>query len=440
MFSSNLAWKLGIASVIILADVVFSTVPKQNPYYEKVAVIPEVLSEVDANYYRELSDKEKVKLVEDMIALGLEQLDPHSTYIPPHEWKEFNEQNEGEFEGIGIQIDGRSNGQLTVVSPVPGTPAYDAGILAGDIIVKINDTSTENMKLPDAIDRIKGKKGERITLTVRHEGEKEPVAIDIVRDKIKVLNVLGDRRQPGKEEDWDYYVDKKNKIGYVRLLQFIKPSYGELRDVIQQFENDHARGVILDLRGNPGGLLDAACDIANLFIDDGVIVTVKGRNHKEEVHKATPDMTLMKPAEKFPMVVLVDHDSASASEIVAAALQDHHRATIVGERSYGKGSVQSLIKLEGGQSRLKLTTAHYWRPSGKNIHREADSKDSDEWGVMPDIEVPLTRDQRNDYRAYRHDRDKVTGKDKTDAKPDPDLEKDKILKAAIEHLRQKIDK
>ena len=439
MFSSNLAWKLGIASVIILADVVFSAIPKRDVYYDKVAVIPEVLSEVDANYYRELSDDEKVQLVENMIALGLEQLDPHSTYISPREWKQFNEQTEGEFDGIGIQIEG-TNGHLTVVSPLPGTPAYEAGILANDLIVKINGTSTENMKLNDAVDKIKGKKGEEITLTVRHEGEKEPVDIVVVRDKIKVANVLGDRRKPGDEEKWDYFVDRKTKIGYIRLLQFNKPSPTELRQAVQQLKDDDARALILDLRGNPGGLLDAACDIANLFVDSGKIVTVRGRNHKEEVHTASADKAVAASADKFPMAVLIDHDSASASEIVAAALQDHHRATIIGERSYGKGSVQSLIRLENGRSRLKLTTAHYWRPSEKNIHREADSKEDDEWGVKPDIEVLLKRDERAEFRTYRHDRDKVAGKDKPAPKPDPDLEKDKALKAAIEHLRTKLGK
>src|SRR5437016_442757 len=180
MFSSNLAWKLGIAGFIVLADVVFSAIPKQNVYYDKVAVIPEVLSEVDANYYRELTDEQKVQLVEDMISLGLQTLDPHSTYISPREWKQFNEQTEGEFDGIGVsieQIPPRTGGLLTVVSPVPGTPAYEAGILAGDVVIKINDMSTESMKLNDAVDLIKGKKGEKIVLTVRHEGDKEPIDI-----------------------------------------------------------------------------------------------------------------------------------------------------------------------------------------------------------------------------------------------------------------------
>jgi carboxyl-terminal processing protease len=438
----NLGWLVGIAGFFLLADVVVSALPKQDAYYKKMPVLVEVLKKVEADYERELTDDEKNRLIEDMINGGLERLDPHSAYIAPREWRQFSDQTEGEFGGIGVQIEpgAQNGGQLTVVSPVPGTPAYDAGVQAGDLIVKIDGKVTETMKVNDAVDLIKGKEGEKVVLTVRHEGEKDTVDIEITRAKIKIDNVLGDRRRADSPEDWDFFVDHSNKIGYIRLLQFSKPAPKELEKVVKKLQDDGARALILDLRGNPGGLLEAACDIADTFLTDGVIVTVKGRNHKEEVYTAKEEGTLMTPAEKFPMVVLIDRGSASASEIVSAALQDHKRAVVIGERSYGKGSVQNLIRLEGGTSRLKLTTARYWRPSGKNIHRDLDSKDSDEWGVMPDIVVPLKREERTAYLNYRRERDKVQGKDKSAPKSEPDLEKDKVLKKALDHLSEQLVK
>ncbi len=332
---------------------------------------------------------------------------------------------------------------------MPGTPAYEAGVLAGDLIVKIDGKSTENMRMSEAVDLIQGDPGQKVTLTVMHEGGKEPMDIAITRAIIVVPSVLGDRRKADDPKAWDFLLDKDSKIGYIRLVNFSKTAAKEMRDSVEELQRDGVRGLILDLRNNPGGLLKAAVEISDLFLNDGRIVSTKGRNHKEEIYDAKPDGTLLLPVEKYPMAVLVNKYSASASEIVSAALQDHKRAVVVGERSYGKGSVQNIIDMHEGSDHgaLKLTTASYWRPSGKNIHRFPDSKDSDDWGVKPDagFEVPLKDDERLEYMIYRSERDVVRIKAKalTPIKKDGKEKKpfvDRVLEKAVEHLKKEIDK
>jgi carboxyl-terminal processing protease len=320
------------------------------------------------------------KLVEDMINGGLERLDPHSQYINPHDYKDFTKKSKGKFGGVGIQVgyDRQNRGALTVISPMPGTPAYEAGILAGDVVVKIDGKSTESMRLAEAVDLIQGDPGQKVTLTVLHEGSKDPVDIDIVRAEIQMQAVMGDRRKADDPTAWEYLIDGDNKIGYIRLTAFSETAAQELKDALAQLQKEGLRGLVIDLRNNPGGLLRSAVDICNLFISEGKIVSTKGRNHKDEVYEAKPDKTIL-PAEKCPIAILVNRYSASASEIVSACLQDHNRAVVVGERSYGKGSVQNVIEMENHTAALKLTTASYWRPSGKNIHRFPDAKEADGW-------------------------------------------------------------
>src|SRR5262249_48342879 len=286
------------------------------------------------------------------------------------------------FGGIGIQLgyDRQGRGQLQVISPMVGTPAYEAGVLAGDLIVKIDGKSAENMRLNEAVDLIQGDPGQKITLTVLHEGGDESVDVEIVRAEIEIQAILGNERKADSPKEWDYFVDKENRIAYVRISAFSKTAAAEMKHVMEELQKEGAQGIILDLRNNPGGLLKASVDICDLFLTDGVIVSTRGRNHEPEVYKPKEAGTLFLPAEKYPMAVLINKYSASASEIVAAALQDHHRAVVIGERSYGKGSVQNIIPMESQTSALKLTTASYWRPSGKNIHRFPDSKETDEWG------------------------------------------------------------
>jgi carboxyl-terminal processing protease len=456
MSRRNLAWLLGISAIALLSVAVFFRVPTyaQNEDYEDVTLVVDVLQKVRQSYVTDLDRKRKRKLVEDMVNGGLERLDPHSQYINPQEYKQFQKNSRGKFGGVGIQVgyDRQSRGQLTVISPMVGTPAYDAGILAGDAIVKIDGKSTENMRLSEAVDLIQGDPGQPITLTVVHEGEKEAKDIRIVRAEIKVQSVLGDLRRDGKPGEWDFFLDKKtwgaDRIAYLRLTNFSETATKEMHDAVVQVQRDGAKGLIIDLRNNPGGLLKAAVEIADLFLEEGDIVTTKGRNQKEEVYKAHKEGTLLLPAKQYPIVILVNRYSASASEILAAALQDHGRAVIVGERSFGKGSVQNVILMEHDTSALKLTTASYWRPSGKNINRFPDKKDfeaakidPDEWGVSPDpgFEIKLSDEEFRTYWQARNDRDVVrTKKGADDAKKEPF--KDRVLEKAVDHLKKEIDK
>jgi carboxyl-terminal processing protease len=406
MSRRNLLWLLGIGFVSLLGLTVSYSAPtrEKDKDYELVRLVVDVLHEVRQRYVVDIDADRERKLVEDMINGGLERLDPHSAYIPPREYKQFEKTSEGKFGGVGIQVgfDRQNRGQLTVISPMPGTPAYEAGVLAGDLIVKIDGKSTENLRMSEAVDMIQGEPGQKVTLTVLHEGGKEPVDIAITRAIIVVPSVLGDRRKADDPKAWDFMLDKESKISYIRLINFSKTAAKEMRDTIEELQREGVRGLIIDLRNNPGGLLKSAVEISDLFLTDGRIVSTKGRNHKEETYDAKPDATLLLPAERYPMAVLVNKYSASASEIVSAALQDHKRAVVVGERTYGKGSVQNIIEMrEGGQpSALKLTTASYWRPSGKNIHRFPDSKDSDDWGVRPnDSGYKVTPESRVALRA-----------------------------------------
>ena len=447
----NLGWLLGITAVALLGLAVSYSAPvrEKDRDYELVKLVIDVLHEVRGKYVKELTPDQERKLVEDMINGGLDRLDPHSTYINAKEYKQFSKQSRGRFGGVGIQIgyDRQSGGRLMVISPMVGTPAYEAGILAGDLIVKIDGKSTENMRLSEAVELIQGEPGEKVTLTVLHEASKEPVDIPITRAEIRVPAVLGDVRKPNANE-WDFFIDKDSKIAYIRLNSFSETAAEEMRRTVEKLQKEGTRALILDLRNNPGGLLSAAVEIADLFLTDGVIVSTRGRNEKEKVYEAKADGTLLTPAEKFPMAVLINKYSASASEIVAAALQDHQRAVIVGERSYGKGSVQNIIPMEGNSSALKLTTASYWRPSGKNIHRFPDSKEADEWGVKPTpgFEVPMKDDERLEYLIYRNERDVVHGKPGAPPPPRPKPEKekkpfeDRVLQKALEHLRGEVKK
>jgi carboxyl-terminal processing protease len=457
----NLAWLVGIVGVTLVGLAVSRSAPlrDKDKDYELVHLIVDVLDEVDHNYVRELDADAKRKLVEDMINGGLMRLDEHSSYINPRNYKRFNKETKAKFTGVGIQLNTDANGLLTVHSPLVGTPAYEAGILAGDIIVKIDGKSTETMTQDEAIDLIQGEIGKVVNLTVLHEGTKETVDIPITRAEIKVQSVLGDVRLP--DNSWDYMIDKDNKIAYVRLTGFYETTAKELGQALTELKKEGIHGLILDLRMNGGGLLRSAVEISRMFLPEGRIVSTRGRDKEEEAYDADGRGAILVPPKDFPMVILINKYSASASEIVAAALQDHERAVIIGERSYGKGSVQNVTKLEGGKSALKLTTASYWRPSGKNIHRFFDSKEKDDWGVKPNpgFDVPMKAEERLAFMMNRRDRDVVHGKEgekqasasKTElvkkegeTKKDGEKEKkpfeDRVMKKALEYLRGEIKK
>jgi carboxyl-terminal processing protease len=446
----NLAWLLGISGIVLLGYAVSHSAPlrEKDQDYELVSLVVRVLNEVDHKYVKPLDHEAKRRLVEDMVNGGLTRLDPHSNFINARDYKRFTTSSRGKFGGVGIVLgvtpDRRQ--RLMVQSPMVGTPAYDAGILAGDLILKIDGKSTEHMAEFDAVDLIQGEPGQKVVLTVLHEGAKKETDIEIVRTEIHVPTVMGDLRKPDKLAEWDYLIDKENKIGYVRVTSFSDTTAADLHAALQALKSEGARGLVIDLRTNPGGLLRSAVEICGMFLNEGRIVSTKGRNQAEETYDAKGN-ALFGSKESLPLVILINRFSASASEIVAAALQDHDRAVIVGERSYGKGSVQNIIEMENHTSALKLTTASYWRPNGKNIHRFPDSKDTDEWGVKPNsgFEVDSKDDDLLSYFKYRVERDRVQGKA---AKPatakDAKLEKeakpfvDRPLEKGLQYLRTEL--
>jgi carboxyl-terminal processing protease len=384
--------------------------PAKQDYYDLYRLLADTIDHVERDYVKEVDRRE---LVEAAIKGILSKLDPYSAYISPEELDAFRSAVESEFGGIGIQV-AADDGDLRVLSPIYDTPAYHAGILAGDHIIEIDGKSTEGMSLNEVMTRIKGKEHTSVVLTVIHAGKSQKEKITVARERIRVETVLADRRK--SNDTWDFLYDPQTRIGYVRVTAFGRETGHELQKALQELQSQKLRGLILDLRFNPGGLLTAAIEVSRLFISQGRIVSTKGRNTPERNWDAHKGVTF----EGFPMVILVNRYSASASEIVAACLQDHHRAVVMGERTWGKGSVQNVIELENRRSALKLTTAGYVRPSGKNIDRLPGAKDADEWGVTPDKDgdLRLGEGEMAELVADRRDRDIIRPRGDGQAKPD----------------------
>lgn len=342
-------------------------------------------------------------LVSEFADGAFEKLDPFTSMIWPSDLEEFNKTTQGKFSGVGIQIQSDEDGSLKVVSPLEDTPAYKAGIKAGDVVTHIDGKSAKGISINQAVRTITGPPNTTVKLTV-----KSPNGLikdyTIRRETIHVASVKGYLHRPGG--GWDYLVDPKQKIGYIRITNFTSDTSNELNTAIDTMKLQHVRGIIMDLRYNPGGLLTAATEVVDKFLDHGVIVSTR----PDRDNGNSPTVAVAKPDEgdcDLPLVVLVNQYSASASEIVSGALKDDKmgdkpRAVIVGERTFGKGSVQMLFPLTDRTAYLKLTTSHYYLPSGRCIHREENSK---EWGVEPDVKVEMTPDQMRAAIDARQDLD-----------------------------------
>ncbi|MGA2061474.1 MAG: S41 family peptidase [Thermoguttaceae bacterium] len=365
-------------------------------------------------------------------------LDENSSYIPPKTLPEFREMIDQQFGGVGIEvaIDSKTR-EITVVSPLPGSPAFTAGVLAGDKILRIDDHSTQGMSIRDAASLLRGKTGDPVNITVLHQGEDKPVEIKIVRAVIQGETVLGDTRNA--DGSWNYFLPGYDRIGYLRITSFGDETAAELKRAVQRLVDHDMQGLILDLRDNPGGLLPAAIGVCDLFIPSGIIVSTRGRDGGNlDAWQASGKGAFT----KFPMVVLVNQYSASASEIVAACLQDQHRAAIVGQRTYGKGTVQKVIELDDSRGALKLTTASYWRPSNKNIHRRKDAGENEDWGVSPDSgwEVRVEGDDLTRLRLWRMRRDISKAAETAVKAKGADKFVDRQLAKAVECLQKEMGK
>jgi|688.fasta_scaffold01137_11 carboxyl-terminal processing protease len=346
----------------------------------------------------------------------LADLDPYSSYIPPVEYQPFQDFLRQQFEGLGVSLEGPpSVERLTVVAPLAGSPAYKAGVEPGDIIMEIDGKSTEGMSVADASKLLRGPGGTSVRLQLQRkssdlEKPSELITLDIRRAAVEVESVVGVKRQ--RDNSWEYFLPGEDAIAYIRVDIFGEKTSDEFKKALE-IVKPKAKAIVIDLRENAGGLLPAAVDMCDMFLENGSIVTIQGRQPEDKVvYEATPGTLI---AEDVPIAVLVNSGSASASEIVAAALRDRGRAVVAGERSYGKGTIQQVFVLDGGRSGLKLTTAKYFPPSGANIHRSPRSTDKDQWGVLPTeaLQVKLNEEEtRLLYRRWREAESPVSELDK----------------------------
>ncbi|MGE3540867.1 MAG: S41 family peptidase [Candidatus Tectimicrobiota bacterium] len=395
---------LAVGLVSMCAGAVMAKrLPPQGGVYENLKIFTEALSYVESNYVEEV---EPDKVIHGAIRGMLRTLDPHSSFMPPDVYREMQVETEGRFGGLGIEITMRDD-VLTVVSPIEGTPAFRAGIQPGDQIIKVNGESTKEMSLVDAVKKLRGPEGSAVNITIFRQGFTEPKEFTLSRAVIQIKSVR-----------WTKLHDD---VGYVKLRSFHKTTQEELEEALQDLGEQQIKSLVLDLRNNPGGLLEQAIAVANVFLESGqLIVYTKGRLPNQNMKGFAKSDGLHV---SYPVVVIINGGSASASEIVAGALQDLNRATIIGTQSFGKGSVQTIIPLSDG-SGLRLTTAKYYTPKGGEIHGK---------GITPDVVVERpqeTEPQDNDAKSPRSRRHiELPGDDLSD---DPQLQK------AVDFLKNQV--
>lgn len=381
MFSNINIRKLLVFSAIatifsIVSVTAYRSATAAGADYESIELFTDVLAIVKKSYVEEVDTK---KLVYGAINGMLTALDPHSSFMPPDTYKELRTETKGEFGGLGIEISIKE-GILTVISPIEDTPAFRAGIKAGDQILKIDDKFTKDLSIMEAVKRMRGTKGTKVTLTIMREGFDKPKDFPLVRDIIQVKSVKFKMLDDG--------------YGYIRIAQFQEKTADDLQKALATFDESKLKGLVLDLRNDPGGLLDQAVKVSEQFLDEGkLIVYTEGREKDSQMRF---NAKKGKKTANYPIVVLINSGSASASEIVAGALQDHKRAVVMGVQSFGKGSVQTIIPLSDN-SGLRLTTARYFTPSGRSIQAK---------GITPDIVVERVELPSTEKKDAMHIREK----------------------------------
>jgi len=397
--------------ILMLGSSVGGEPTGKSPDYKELGLFRRVMSIVQKNYVKEVADKE---LIQGAINGMLQSLDPHSSYLTEDQFKELQVETKGEFGGLGIEIT-LENGILTIVSPIEDTPAFKEGLKPGDKIIKINGESTKNITLLSAVKQMRGPKGSKVTVTIMREGWSKFKDFTITRDVIRVHAVKKELLEPG--------------YPYIRVVNFQENTDTDLSAAIQDLGGEeNIKGIILDLRSNPGGLLDQAVQVTNLFIDNGMIVYTDGRAKDQQMERRA---TTMGKKYKFSVAVLINEGSASASEIVAGALQDYDRALILGSKSFGKASVQTIIPLENGGG-LRLTTAYYYTPKGRHIQKK---------GIEPDVDLKeeVQKQQEDEAEDEPKSSDKKKQK-KTKPLRDTkiDMETDLVAKKALEWLKSDV--
>lgn len=368
--------------------------------YESIELFTDVLAIVKKSYVEEVDTK---KLIYGAINGMLSALDPHSSFMPPETYKELKLDTKGEFGGLGIEISIK-DGMLTVISPIEDTPAYRAGVKSGDQIVKIDDKFTKDLTIMDAVKRMRGNKGSKVTLTIMREGFDKPKEFPLVRDIIQVKSVKFKMLDDG--------------YGYVRIAQFQEKTADDLQKALSSLNETSKgklRGLVLDLRNDPGGLLDQAVKVSEVFLDEGKLIVYTEGREKDAQMRFSSRKGDKQP--NYPIVALINSGSASASEIVAGALQDHKRAVVMGVQSFGKGSVQTIIPLSDN-SGLRLTTAKYYTPSGRSIQAK---------GITPDIVVERIELAATEKKESMHMREKDLDNHFENDKKEQSAEKTELL-------------
>jgi carboxyl-terminal processing protease len=423
MLSKNKRFSFAIILMIFLVGGIFLIQGSSRPVkadtddvYKNMEILTEVIRLIEKDYVEPESPQ---KLIQGAIKGMVQSLDPHSSFLTKEEHQELLTETKGSFSGVGIEISLRDN-ILTVVSPIEGTPAYKAGIQTGDRIIKIDGKLTNDMSLQEAVKAIRGEKGSKVNLTIMREGVDKPLEFSLTRDVIPIKSVRSFLMTP--------------EIGYVRISTFQAKTAQDLNTQLEGLEKGRSlEGLILDLRNNPGGLLSQAIDVSDLFLDSGVIVSTKGRDSSQDM-KATAHKKKLE--RKYPIIVLVNGGSASASEIVAGALQDNKRALVLGTRTFGKGSVQTILPLSDG-SGLRLTTAMYYTPNGRSIQAS---------GIVPDVELkfvpPTPQEGREQDRTSIREKDlrghmpNETSEGKQTEKTTEEKEAEKKVKNLIDNDNQ----
>ncbi|MGN6626617.1 MAG: S41 family peptidase [Tepidisphaeraceae bacterium] len=381
MNREKITWMASGAILCFLVLEVPGSLAQRDNDYRFVRTLVDIYRQVDTNYVEPVDDKKlQVASINGMLAT----LDPYTMYVPNDQQEAFNDALDGNFKGVGIRLSQDPDGQIEVVTPIDDSPAWKAGVLPGDVIVKVNGESIVGMRLEDIIPKIQGPSGSKVTLTIRRN-KAQVVDISMTREEFVVPQVKGFERNP--DNSWSYWADREKKIAYIRLTQFTPDIGQQITGICQNLLKEGMKGLVFDLRFNPGGRLEEAVQLIDLFVKKGVIVSVKGRNRPEQVTNAKEEGTLP----DFPMAVLVNEHSASASEVMAGSLKDNKRAVVVGARTYGKGSVQEVMPLDANAGELKMTVAYWYLPNGERVQRLKDAKS---WGVEPDYVVPMDDQQQ----------------------------------------------